>query len=149
VWSDQEWQRLVEAMGSPAWAKDSRFVTLAGRKAHEAELERRLSDWTSQLTPEELMTRLQTAGLRAGVVNGMPELFTDPQLKHRSFWWPLTHPEMGDYHAKAPPFILTRTPAQPTRPAPCLGEHNEMVLREILELSDGEIERLKAQGAIA
>jgi crotonobetainyl-CoA:carnitine CoA-transferase CaiB-like acyl-CoA transferase len=149
IWSDAEWERLVEVMGEPAWAKDGRFRTLIGRKAHETELNQRLSDWTRQFTPEELMTRLQAAGLRAGVVNSIPDLFTDPQLKHRGFWTLLTHPEIGDYHAKAPPFILTRTPARSTRPAPRLGEHNEMVLREILGLSDAEVDRLQAQGAIA
>ena len=95
------------------------------------------------------MARLQAAGLRAGVVNGVPDLFTDPQLKHRDFWWPLHHAEMGDYHAKAPPFILSKTPARPTLPAPCLGEHNEMVLREILGLSAEEIRQLTASGAVS
>lgn len=149
VWSDREWERLVEIMGSPGWAKEARFSTLAGRKAHEAELEQRLSEWTRQLTAGEVMARLQAAGLRAGVVNGIPELFTDPQLGHRGLWWALRHAEIGEYHAKAPPFILSRTPARPGRPAPCLGEHNEMVLREILGLSDDEIERLRADGVIA
>lgn len=149
VWSDREWERLVEIMGSLAWAKDVRFSTLVGRKAHEAELERRLSEWTRQFTAEELMAKLQGAGIRAGMVNGMPELFTDPQLQHRGLWWSLTHAEIGEYHAKAPPFILSRTPARPGRPAPCLGEHNEMVLREILGLSDEEIRELEAQGVIA
>lgn len=149
VWSDREWERLVEIMGSPAWAKEARFSTLVGRKAHEAELEQRLSEWTRQFTAEELMAKLQGAGVRAGVINGMPELFTDPQLRHRGLWWSLAHAEIGEHHAKAPPFILSRTPARPGRPAPCLGEHNEMVLREILGLSDDEIRALEAQGVIA
>lgn len=149
VWSDEEWEKLVEVMGSPAWAKENRFSNLTGRKKHEAELNTRLSDWTRQFTPEELMARLQAAALRAGVVNGVPELFTDPQLKHRDFWWPLHHAEMGDYHAKAPPFILSKTPARPTLPAPCLGEHNETVLTEILALSAEEIQKLTTQGVIA
>ena len=149
VWSDREWERLVEVMGNPAWAKEARFSGLTGRKAQEAELEERISEWTRQFTPEELMARLQTAGIRAGVVNGIPELFTDPQLSQRGLWWPVTHAEMGEYHAKAPPFVLSRTPAQPGGPAPCLGEHNEMVLRDILGLSDDEIRELKAQGVVA
>jgi crotonobetainyl-CoA:carnitine CoA-transferase CaiB-like acyl-CoA transferase len=149
VWSDGEWEKLVEVMGSPAWAKESRFSTLIGRKNHEAQLNQRLSEWTRQFTPEELMARLQAAGLRAGAINGLPELFTDPQLKHRNFWWPLRHSEMGEHHAKALPFILSKSPARPTLPAPCLGEHNETVLTEILGLSTEEIKRLTEQGVIA
>ena len=149
VWSDREWERLVEVMGRPAWANSARFSTFGGRKAHETELGQLLAEWTRQFAPEELMARLQAAGIRSGLVNGMPDLFTDPQLRHRGLWWLLTHPEMGDYHAKAPPFHLSRAGARPGRPAPCLGEHNEMVLRGILGLSAPEIERLHAQGVIA
>jgi crotonobetainyl-CoA:carnitine CoA-transferase CaiB-like acyl-CoA transferase len=147
--SDREWERLVEVMGDPAWAKEPRFSTLTGRKAHEGELDRRLGEWTRQFAPDELMALLQRAGIRAGAVNGIPDLLADPQLRHRGLWWPLSHAEMGDHHAKAPPFLLSRTPARPGRPSPCLGEHNEMVLKGILGLSDDEFDRLQSQGVIA
>jgi crotonobetainyl-CoA:carnitine CoA-transferase CaiB-like acyl-CoA transferase len=149
VWSDEEWERLVAVMGHPGWAAAERFRTLAGRKQHEAELDRLIGEWTRQHDPEELMECLRAGGLRAGVVRTMPELFTDPQLKHRGIWWAMEHPEMGRHHYKAPPFILRKSPAVPNRPAPCLGEHNREVFRELLGMSEEEFHGLSASGVIA
>ena len=46
VFDDDDWQRLVEALGSPDWAADPRFDTQAGRFALQDELDKHLSDWT-------------------------------------------------------------------------------------------------------
>ncbi len=148
VWSDQEWQRLVAAMGSPPWALDPALATFGGRKAREDELERWVSEWTVVFTPEDLADRLQEAGVHAAPVNDMADLFTDPQLVHRGQWWPVDHAEMGHHHHKAPPFLLSDTPAELRLPAPCLGEHTEHVLREIVGLSQAEIDALAAKGGL-
>jgi crotonobetainyl-CoA:carnitine CoA-transferase CaiB-like acyl-CoA transferase len=51
----------------------------------------------------------------------------------------LEHPEAGTTASDGPGFRLSKTPAQYRTPAPCLGEHNEYVCKEILGLSDEEI----------
>ena len=149
VWSDEEWERLVAVMGHPAWATVERFRTLRGRKQHEAELDRLIGQWTREHDADLLMERLRAQGLRGGVVRTMPELFTDPQLSHRGIWWPMEHREMGSHHYKAPPFILRKSPAKPTRPAPCLGEHNREVFVGLLGMTEGEFSALSASGVIA
>jgi len=148
IWSDEEWERLVAVMGSPPWATDQRFRTLSGRKQHEAELDRLIGEWTRDLDPEELMGRLHARGLRAGAVRTMSELFTDPQFIHRGIWWAIEHPEMGRHHYKAPPFILRKSPARPTRPAPCLGEHNREVFVDLLGMPETEFGALQASKVI-
>jgi succinyl-CoA--D-citramalate CoA-transferase len=135
-------------MGHPAWAIAERFRTLSGRKRHETELDRLIAEWTRALDPDQLMGRLRARGLRAGVVRTMPEVFTDPQLAHRETWWAMEHQEMGRHHGKAPPFILTKSPAVPNRPAPCLGEHNREVFVDILEMSEAEFASLESSGVI-
>ena len=148
VWSDEEWERLVVAMGSPPWATDPRFLALSGRKQHEADLDRLIGEWTRELDPDELMGRLRARGLRAGAVRTMPEVFTDPQLVHRGIWRAIEHPEMGRHHYKAPPFILRKSPATPTRPAPCLGEHNREVFVDLLGIPEAEFSALQANKVI-
>ena len=54
-------------------------------------------------------------------------------------------PELGPVR-RGHPVKLSRTPADPTRPAPALGEHTEEVLREAGFAGD-EIESLLASGA--
>lgn len=148
VFCDAEWQALVEAMGRPLWALDEKFATFLGRKAHEDELDRELSAWTAQFPAEQVMERLQAAGVHAAVVNTMADLYTDPQLKHRRMWRTLEHPEMGRFSYEGPPFILSKTPAEIHSPAPLIGEDNEYVLTEKLGYAREEVADLVARGII-
>jgi benzylsuccinate CoA-transferase BbsF subunit len=68
VFTDDEWQSLGRVLGNPAWTGDPKFATLLGRKQNEAELDRRLEEWTISRTAEEVMTSMQAAGVAAGVV---------------------------------------------------------------------------------
>ncbi len=147
VCTEDEWHALCRAVGHPEWAEDRRFESLAARKAHEDELDALVGAWTAQRAPEEVMETLQEAGVRAGVVNRLGDLFSDPQLVHRRVWQELPHPELERFHYEAPPFILSETPAE-LRRSPLLGEHNRQVYRDILGLPDEEIDRLIADGAI-
>ncbi len=147
VCGDDEWGALAHAVGHPEWEGDARFATLAARKVHEDDLDLLISAWTAQRAPQEVMELLQAAGVRAGVVNRLSDLFADPQLAHRRIWRELPHAELETFHYEAPPFALSETPAE-LRPSPLLGEHNSRVYREILGLSDQEIERLIADGVI-
>src|SRR3984893_12418525 len=46
IQNDEQWAQLVDEMGSPEWARASRFAHASGRKAHEDELERLVADFT-------------------------------------------------------------------------------------------------------
>ena len=57
-------------------------------------------------------------------------------------------PEFGPIRLLGSPLKLSRTPADPTRPAPALGEHTEDVLRDA-GFSDEEVASLLGSGAAA
>ena len=87
--------------------------------------------------------------MKAGFVETMEDMFKDPQLKHRGFFAPVDHPEMGRYHAEGPPFAFSKTPFKIDRPAPMIGEHNELVFKKFVGLSNEEYERLVKEGVIS
>jgi benzylsuccinate CoA-transferase BbsF subunit len=147
VRSDEEWRALCAAAGHPEWAADARFESLAARKAHEDALDTLVAGWTRRREPREVMERLQAAGVRAGAVNRLSDLFSDPQLAHRRVWRELEHPELERFYYEAPPFILSETPARLYR-SPLLGEHNTAVYRDILGLDECQIARLAQEGVI-
>ncbi len=147
VRSEDEWRALCRAAGHPDWAADARFGSLAARKAHEDALDALVGAWTSPREAHKVMELLQNAGVRAGAVNRLSDLFGDPQLRHRRVWRDLEHPELGRFYYEAPPFILSETPAELYR-SPLLGEHNIGVYRDILGLADGEIAEYAAEGVI-
>ncbi|HUV53391.1 MAG TPA: CoA transferase, partial [Dehalococcoidia bacterium] len=131
-----------------AWTEDSKFATLLGRKRNEDELDKLVGEWTINYTAEEVMTLMQAKGVPAGVVYTIEDAFNCPQMNHRQHFVYLDHPVIGHhaYHNEAVRF--SKTPPSFRKPAPCLGEHNEYVYKEILGLTDDEIADLLVEGVI-
>lgn len=146
VFTDEEWRAFCDVIGRPDLTEDNRFKTLADRKANEDELDSLVESWTAELPPEEVMRKMQAAGVAAGVVQSGKDLIEDPQLKERHHFWYLDHPEMGKCAYDGPPFHLSKTPAELNCPAPCLGEHTEYVCTKILSIPDEEFIGLLAEG---
>ncbi|KJS00765.1 MAG: hypothetical protein VR68_06745 [Peptococcaceae bacterium BRH_c4a] len=78
----------------------------------------------------------------------MQDLYTDPQYTHRKIWSAIKHPKMGTFHYEGPPFDLSETPAVLDRPAPCLGEHNEIFFKDCMGMPEGEYQELVTKGVI-
>jgi crotonobetainyl-CoA:carnitine CoA-transferase CaiB-like acyl-CoA transferase len=147
VWSDDEWCRAREAMGEPAWARDPRWTTAAGRRTGESELDGRIGAWTRGRRREDVVDALRARGLRVAAVLSISELAADPQLAHRGYWRALPHPVLGIVQCLAAPFTLSATPAQQESAGPILGADNDRVFGEILGLSDDERAMLARDGA--
>ena len=146
VSTDEEWTNFCREMGQPGLAKDPRFGTLENRKKNEDELNRIVGEWTINLSPEEVLTRLQKAGVAAGIVENTADAFNDPQLRKRNIYWPMQHAEMGEFTHLGQSFQLSKTPAKAYSPSPLLGEHTEQVCTEMLGMSDEEFVSLMQDG---
>jgi benzylsuccinate CoA-transferase BbsF subunit len=138
VFTDAEWQTLCSAINRPSLAADPRFATPQDRKKNEAELDKLLVEYTLALSPEEVMTQLQSAGIAAGVVQTSEDVYNDPQLAYRGYFWKQNHNAIGTCRGFGQACILPKTPAELKMPAPCMGEHTEFVCREFLKMSDEE-----------
>ena len=143
VANDEEWQALSAAMGNPAWTKEERFADQLSRWQNQDELDKLITEWTIRHDHYEVMHILQRAGVAAGAVLNAKEVLNDPQLKQRHYFVELTHPQAGTQQYPGFPAKLSRTPATFRMPAPCLGEHNEYILGQLLGLSKDEIAQLE------
>lgn len=148
VSGEKEWRALCQAMGQPELAGDGRFSTPFQRKQHEEELNRLVEEWTRQRDPGEVMQLLQGVGVACGVVQNPAELLSDPHLRGRGFFEEVMHPEAGIHPHPGVPWKLDDFKLR-LRPAPCFGEHNQYVLRELLGMSPEEFELLQSRGVIA
>jgi len=146
AFTEEEWRSLCEAMGVPDLACDPRFVIVIARLHNREELADVIEKWTAEHSPEEVMTMLQKAGVAAGTACNGRDQNEDPHLNARGFYKGLEHSEIGRHRYQMPPFRLSKTPGEPSMPAPCLGQHNEHVYREILGLSDEEFVSLLNEG---
>jgi len=148
VFNDEEWVQLCRVIGKPEYIDDPRFNTFLNRRKNESEINRVISEWTINFIPEEVMTQMQSAGVAAGAVKDAADIYADPQLRQRNFFWRLNHPEMGFFTHLGESFKLSKTPAEKRMPSPCLGEHTEYVCTNILGISDEKFVELLQSGVL-
>jgi len=153
IQSDDQWRALVEEIGAPAWATDSRYASAGGRKANQDELDRQLTAFTITQDRYTLMDRLQARGIPAGVVQKASDRFDrDPQLKARGYFVDLPHSTIGTWPIEGFPAKLSASPAdvggRTHRAAPKLGEDDDFVYREIFGLTSDELAQLREEDVI-
>ncbi|MBI3743042.1 MAG: CoA transferase [Chloroflexi bacterium] len=146
--NDAEWNGLVEAMDSPAWAKSPDYETTLARLKRVDELEKRIGEWTRQFEAHDLMKRLQQHGVQAGVVQNIEDNWNDPVLAERKTFTMQKHPKIGEYPLTHTGSILPKSPRGIERAAPLLGEHTRKVLHEFAGLSEAEITELEKAGVL-
>ena len=149
VFSDEEWSRLADAMGRPAWTADERFASQRSRWENQDALDEAVATWTSQRDRYEVTKILQDAGVRAGAVQNAEDLNeTDPQLAHRGVFFQMDHPVIGEARFEGVPVQFDGMAADNWRSGPLLGEDNEYVFKELLGVGDDEFAELAASGVI-
>lgn len=149
IFTDEEWERFANLPGSPAWAKEGRWSNLLERVNNVDELDRMVGEWTRVYMAEDLMLTLQNAGISAGVVKNSRDIYEDPQMAHRDHYWkPPQGEDLEAFTFEAPAARLSLTPARYQRRYPLMGEHNDYVLFDLLNISSEEYAQLLEEKVI-
>jgi benzylsuccinate CoA-transferase BbsF subunit len=136
-------------MGDVQLGSDPRFSTFLARQKHADELDEIINSWTEGQTAEAVMKLLLERGIPAGVLNAAEDLLeNDAQLRSREHWLPIEHPELGSVVTESWGYRLSETSPRQRRHAPLLGEHNDYVYREILGMSEEQIDDYMVEGII-
>jgi len=143
VYTNEEWQHFCNALGNPDWTKDPNFTDTVGRLRNVDELDRRVEEWTVERDPMEVVNTLQAVGVAAGVIQRSVDNMNDPQLKWLNAFTEVDHPVAGKRLYPSIPFRISMLTLRESTPAPLLGQHTEEICRDLLNLSDDEIQRLK------
>ena len=149
VYDDEEWQALCREIGEPVLDDDKRFADKKGRLEFKEALDRFIGRWTRGQSAEDVVDRLQKAGVPAGIVQNAEDLANDPQLKKNDFFTTLEHPVLGSIRADTTPIKFDATKISDWKASPLLGEANDYVFCQLLGLSSTEIEAYKQKGVIA
>jgi crotonobetainyl-CoA:carnitine CoA-transferase CaiB-like acyl-CoA transferase len=149
IGTDEHWRDLCRAMRRPDLALSPRYSALPGRARHRHELDAIITGWTKQFSKHELAARLQAAGVPAAPVNSGADVARDTVLLETGFIRQLEHPEAGRHAYPGLSYQLECSPGGISAAAPCFGQHNEPVLRDILGIRAETIAELQRAGAIA
>ena len=144
VETDSQWRALCSVVAGLGDGSEQEQV----RRDDGARILEVLATWCGARDAFEVERALTAAGVPASAVQRPTDATRDPQFEARGFAQTLPHGECGDVQHWG---FCTRFSAKQemvrTAP-PCIGEHNDTVLREMLRLSDSEIEALYRAGAI-
>lgn len=141
--SDSTFNRLAKAMSREDMLEDDRFYTNSVRLKHFELINGIVADWMKQFTRDEIQKLLDEHGVPISPINSIKDIFEDEHYHARENIIEVDHPRLGK--VKMPGIVpkFSETPGGIQRPAPDLGEHNEEVLRDLLDYSEEEIKQLE------
>jgi crotonobetainyl-CoA:carnitine CoA-transferase CaiB-like acyl-CoA transferase len=116
VGNDGQFRKLCQLLALPALADDARFRSNADRVAHRESLTAALAPALSQRDKDELLAALTAAGVPAGPINNVAEVFADPQVAARGM-----RLDLGGIPGVASPIVIDGRRQVSNRPSPPLG----------------------------
>jgi itaconate CoA-transferase len=144
--NEREWQIFCDkVLRQPALASEERFASNAKRAAQRPELQPIIEGAFAELSAEQVIARLEEAGIANAQVNTMADVWAHPQLAARQRWVEVDTPG-GLVPALLPPGAPDAAHARMDA-IPAVGQHSQAILRE-LGLSVAQIEQLKTDKAI-
>ena len=134
VGNDGQFRRLCKILAIDAVADDERYATNKARVAHKVEVRQLVSTETLKWLKRDLLTACESNAVPAGPINSIEEMFADPQVEARGLRVDLEAADGTVIPGVRTPIVLSETPLHYNRPSPRLGEHQQEVLAELIEI---------------
>ncbi|MBN8533444.1 MAG: CoA transferase [Rhizobiales bacterium] len=130
--NDGQFLKLCAAIGGERLAADPDFATNRGRVGHRAQLVPAIGALTARFMKADLLARLEEAGVPAGPINDIGEVFADPQVVHRGMRVDLVSAEAasGTVPSVRTPIVIDGERQVSSRHAPGLGQHERDILSD-------------------
>ncbi len=146
--TQRTFERLAQTTGRSDLLSDVRFADNSSRVAHVEDLDAIIQDWMGARPLDEILRTLEEAEAVVGPVYHTPRILSDPQFRARGNIVVVHDAELGAIPMPGIVPRFSRTPGQIRHAGPRLGEHNETVYGELLDLSPDDLGRLAQEGVI-
>ena len=141
------WTRLCNLLGKPEWIKEPDFATEKLRVKNRARCDAMLNEVFRTKPVAYWVDAINEAGVPAGPVYTIPQMFEDAQVQHLGVVKGVTSPQGPDRFFLTQPVTLSRTPADVVRTAPDWGEHTDEILKAV-GYDEAGIKALRDEGVI-
>jgi formyl-CoA transferase len=150
VGREHQFETFAKLIGHPEWLEDERFSTREGWAANlESVIRPAVEAWAADKTKLEASTILADAGVVAGPSYEGKDLLADPHVAAHDMICEIPVEGRAEpVRVHGNPIKLSGSPEGPATKWPLIGEHTERLLRSDLDLSEAEVEALRADGVI-
>ena len=145
--TEKTWESFCHALGLEAMLTDPRYVDMNRRHQNRETLIASIEAVTQSQPTRHWLDLLVRAGVPCAPIENYGQVFSDPHLEAREFFWDAPHPTLGAVRQLGSPMRLSRTPTQRNHAGPRLGEDSAAILSELGYSSD-EVDRLRAEGVV-
>ena len=145
--NDGIWQRFCAAMGMDEIAANPTYANNGGRMANLDVLVPEIEAIFAASTSADILDKLGAAGVPAGPIYNIEEVFNHPQAQHYHLKQQIEHATLGLINQIGFPYAFSATNPEIRLPPPTLGQHNEEILAE-LGYSAEKIDSLLSNGAV-
>ncbi len=146
---EEHWHSVLEVIGRPELRDDPRFTDATTRAANDVAVDEIMTAWTTTLPKKQAEKAMQDAHVACAAIRDLTEIVNDPHLLGRGALFTQDHPLLGEVTLPRSPLRFHGAPLPADVPSPDLGEHSREVLADWLNLSNGEIDLLYTEGAVA
>ena len=138
------WKRICEALEMEELIDDPRFCTIQQRRDNRAEVNARISAFTSQCKVDELVERFTKYEVPHAPILGVLEALSQPQAMAREMVVETEHKTLGKIPIVNRPIKFPGAPQPVPAAPPVLGQHTDEILRDGLGLTQAQIDGLRA-----
>jgi crotonobetainyl-CoA:carnitine CoA-transferase CaiB-like acyl-CoA transferase len=149
IGNDRQYAKFCEVARCPELIGDARFAGNVARVANRDALMPLIYEITRRRSSADWIAALQAVHVPCGPINGLDQVFDDPQVRHRGMRIELDHPLAGTVPLTASPMRFSGTPIEYDRAPPLLGQHTREVLCGLLGRDAVAVEDLMARGICA
>jgi crotonobetainyl-CoA:carnitine CoA-transferase CaiB-like acyl-CoA transferase len=125
------WKALCQALGLESLQEDERYADASRRHRNREALASTIESVTSTRPTEHWLEVLEEAGVPCAPIQDFGQVFTDPHLLARNYFWDAPHPKVGPVRQLGSPMRFSRTPVRRDTAGPLLGEDSADLLAEL------------------
>jgi crotonobetainyl-CoA:carnitine CoA-transferase CaiB-like acyl-CoA transferase len=125
------WTALCVGLGLERLLEDERYIDSNLRHRHREALASTIESVTSTKTLEHWLAVLGEAGVPCAPIQDFGQVFNDPHLLARHYFWDAPHPKVGSVRQLGSPMRFSRTPVRRDTAGPLLGGDNASLLAEL------------------
>ena len=141
------WERFCKALGAEEMLRRPEYKDAKSRSTNRKTLNAEIDTYTQHKSSAEWIDIFNKAGVPAGPIYNVDQVFADPQVKHLGIAQSVKRKDGSVLHVVGQPVVLSRTKSKIAMPTPKLGEHTNEVLKEF-GFSAKEIASLRAAKAL-